>query len=603
MTLRTNNQDGDRRMKLEIQKASTYILHIALIICTILIGGSNWYCCIIPILLFLIYVMIYRKEILTAQYTVIMILIITGSIAVAFTVGDKQNAMYEYEKIFFAGKCIKNKDTVLRSILICSLMAAGAGLLAYCNLIQIEEFTFNDRYIIRLQSFLKYANTTALLLGCGYFSAMKLLNTSSKKPIAYISAVVLIALYLTVSKAAIPLFLLLESILFLVERKYVHQFIMQNLICMFFAVLIILAGYWKFRTIQFLLIIMCVCIGGYAGSSDKNVQFNKYLLWIWCGGFVCFFTAICALFLVNHINIFETLIRRFDYMKDALTLLKRHWLFGIGPGAWKYYQNLVQTTQYSVTYVHNAWLQMWLDYGIIFFVAMLIVLAKTLWRFATTRQYLLLTITVFIIAHSFVDINLSFGLILILLGLLAGIALREEKQIKLGKPVFYAIIVCSCLMLGYMTIEYTVRNMFEQAYTKNNSKKAAQYALVLEKICPYDSNLQISLAALGQGDVSARIEKAIELSPMDISLRETKIEYAIGHGETSVIDQCRQYVKMAKHQERVYIKAEQYAGRALNAGLCMQDEYEAFMDELEVMRKEFNVVNRNKLLDEIVNKK
>ena len=157
-------------------------------------------------------------------------------------------------------------------------------------------------------------------------------------------------------------------------------------------------------------------------------------------------------------------------------------------------------------------------------------------------------------------------------------------------------------MLGYMTIEYTVRNMFEQAYTKNNSEKAARYALVLEKICPYDSNLQISLAALGQGDVSTRIKKAIELSPMDIALRETKIEYAIAHGETSVIDQCRQYVKMAKHQEDVYVKAEQYADQTLNAGLCMQEEYEDFMDEIEVMRKDFDVVNRNKLLDEIVNK-
>ena len=596
-------------MKLQIQKASTFVLYIALIICTILIGGSNWYCCIIPILLLLIYVMIYRKEIFTAQYTVlIMILIITGSVAVAFTVGDKQNAMYEYEKIFcfilafFTGKCIKNKDTIFHCILICSLLTAVAGLLAFCNIIQIGEFTFNDRNIIRLQSFLKYANTTALILGCGYFSAMKLLNVSSKEPIAYISTAVLTAFYLTVSKAAIPLFLLLESILFLAERKYAHKFIMQNLICMFFTVLIILAGYWKIRTIQFLLIIMCVCIGGYAASSDKNRSFNKYWLWIWCGGFVCFFAAICALFLVNHISIFETLIHRFDYMKDALTLLRGYWLLGIGPGAWKYYQNLVQTTQYSVTYVHNGWLQMWLDYGIIFFVAMLIILAKTLWSFAAKRQYLFLTITVFIIAHSFVDINLSFGLILALLGLLAGIAIQEEKQIKLGKSVFYSIIVCSCLMLGYMTIEYTVRNMFEQAYTKNNSEKAAQYALVLEKICPYDSNLQISLAALGQGDVSTRIEKAIELSPMDISLRETKIEYAIAHGETSVIDQCRQYVKMAKHQEDVYVKAEQYADRALNAGLCIQEEYEDFMDEIEVMRKDFDVVNRNKLLDEIVNK-
>ena len=513
-------------MKLQIQKTINILPYIALITCTILIGGANWYYCIVPMLLLLIYVLAYRKEVsMTQSIGLIMILIITGSIAVAFTSGDKQNALYEYEKIFcfilafFAGKCIKNKATVLRCILLCSLITAVAGLLAYCNLIQIEEFTFNDRYMIRLQSFLKYANTTALLLGCGYFSAMGLLKASSKKRVAYLASTVLIAFYLTVSKAAIPLFLLLGSILFIVERKYAHQFIMQNLICMVFAVLIILAGYWQMRTIQFLLIAICVGLGGYVGSTDKSGKGNKYLLRIWCGGFVCFFMVAFSVFFAMRINVFETLIRRFDYMKDALVLLKDHWLIGIGPGAWKYYQNLVQTTQYSVTYVHNGWLQMWLEYGSIFFIVMLCILVKALWRFFKEGQYLLLTITVFIAAHSFVDINLSFGLILMLVGLLEGIALQEEKRIIFGNLVFYTIMVCSCLMLMYMVTEYIVRNTFEQAYVKNNDEEAAQHALVLEKVCPYDSNLQISLAALGQGDSETRIKKALELSPMDISLK------------------------------------------------------------------------------------
>lgn len=592
------------------QKCIHFLPCIALLVCTILTGGSSWQYCIIPLLLLLVYVILSRKSIHGTIDTVwLAVMMVSGMIAIALTVGDKQNAMYEYEKMacfvlaVFAGMGMKKKDSVFQAIAACALLTAFVGLLAYCGFIRLEEFTFNDRYMVRLQSFLKYANTAALLLGCGYFSVLELLHMHQKKYIAYLSSGILIAFYLTVSKAAIPLFLLFGSILFFIERKYARCFILQNLVCMMLTIFTILAGYQQWKTVQFFLIVAFIIIGGYLGTTDKKQQSDKYLIGIWCAGFIGFFLLDCVLFYIKNINILETLFRRFDYMRDALSLLKGYWLTGIGPGAWKYYQYTVQTTQYTVTYIHNSWLQMWLEYGLVFFIAVLALLIKSMWYFFKRKQYLLFTVMVFIIAHSFVDINLSFGLILMILGLLTGIALQESKRTKWSKPVFYGITAWCCILLAYTACEYTVRSMFEKAYLREDTQKAAQYAVVLEKICPYDSNLQISLAALGQGDAGERIQKALRLSPLDMQLRETEIEYALRQGESSVLEKCMKYVEMAKYQEPVYVKAEEYAVQALDAGLCAQEEYTVFMDKVNAMRETAKVVNRNELLDEIAEQK
>lgn len=598
-------------MKHEIksQKLFSALLCIALIICTVLTGGASWQYCIIPLFLLVVYIISFRKNITgTVDLIFPILLMTTGAIAITLTAGDKQNAMYEYEKMLcfvlavFAGMCIKKDESVFRYILASAVLTAFVGLLAYCNFIRVEEFTFNDRYMVRLQSFLKYANTTALLLGCGYFAALELFHLHYKKPIAYLSSAVLIALYLTVSKAAIPIFLLCGTLFVWIERKHARYFILQNLICMLFTLLIILAGYQQWQTVQFLFIVICIAISGYMGTRDKNEQKKQYWVWLWLAGFIGFSLFACILFLIKNINILETLFRRFDYMKDALILLKDHWLTGIGPGAWKYYQYTAQTTQYNVTYIHNSWLQMWLEYGIIFFGTMLILLIKVLKRFYKSRQFSLLAITALILAHAFIDMDLSFGLILMILGLLTGVCLQNGKKIQWGKPIFYITMVWCCLILGYMTCEYTVRNAFERAYLQEDNPKAAQYAFMLEKLCPYDSHLQISLAALGQGKPGERIARALTLSPLDMQLKETEIEYAIAHGESSVLYKCKEYVEMASHQESVYTKAEEYAAQARNAGLCTQEAYQAFSEDIESIRKNANVIDRNELLDKIIEK-
>lgn len=538
-------------------------------------------------------------------------LMLIGFIAVARTAGDRQNALYEYEKLlcyisaFYCGVAIQKENRIPECISACAVLTACVGLAAYCNFIPIQEYIFNDRYVIRLQSFLKYANTTALLLGCGYYAALNLFFIYKKKIFIYLSSCILIAFYLTGSKAAIPIFLVLVSVWLLIDKKYSRHYILQNLTCMIFSLLILLAGFKQLQTVKFLLIIICIAVSGTVAGSNAVMSANsneKRFIIIWFSALGIFIISAAALLTINGINIFETLLRRFDYMNDAFTLLKSHWLTGIGPGAWKYYQFSVQTTQYNVTYIHNSWLQLLLEYGILFFAVILYLTIRAVISFIKKRQYTFLIILLFIIFHSFIDIDMSFGIILLIFGMLSGFALKTDTKNKIVRPMFYIVILlCGCMSL-YMICEYSLRNVFEHSYMKNQTGKAVKYAHMLEKICPYDSNLQISLAALENKDIKVRIERAIKLSPLDFELMEKKIEYSLAQKDSSVLADCKKYIEMAPKQERTYVKAKDFAARALNNGLCSQDEYEDYLSYLETKRREAEVIDRNQLLENITKK-
>ena len=585
------------------------VLYVALLLCTILLGGATWYNCMIPLLLFFVCLIKDKRNISGNVNTLIpIVLLVTGFISIVLTQGDKQNALYEYEQIlcfilaFFVGLGIKDEDNIFKYVLVCATATAGVGLLSYCNLIRIEDFTFNDRYLLRLQSFLKYANTTAVLLGCGYFSSLKLFDTYQKKGLTYISSCTLIAFYLTVSKAAIPLFIVFGTLLFVVQRKYTRCFVLQNVVCMIGTLLIILAGFKQYQTVKILLVIITVLIGGGIVQSEmlKKILPDKRLMIVWLIGFGVFLSLGCLLLVSRDINIFETLFKRFDYMSDAFVLLRQYWLTGIGPGAWKFYQYSVQTTQYSVTEIHNSWLQIWLEFGIIFFVTIFASFIKTTVYCIRRKMYVYAAIILFILTHSLVDINLSFGIILMISGLIIGFALRDAKEIRFGKPIVCGTLTLCLVLFGYMICECTVRSLFEQAYLKKNYDRAITYSTVLEKICPYDSNLQISIAALTHNDTEQRIVRAIALSPLDPSLLQTDIEYSIAQKNPSVLEKIDRLTQMAKHQESIYAKAKEYLIQALERKICTRKEYDEYLSKIENQRNQYGVIDRNNLLEEIV---
>jgi len=61
--------------------------------------------------------------------------------------------------------------------------------------------------------------------------------------------------------------------------------------------------------------------------------------------------------------------RRIEYYKDALKLISKNWLFGVGGGGWEVLNYGFQETYYVSRTVHNHYLEVFVDAGILGFIA------------------------------------------------------------------------------------------------------------------------------------------------------------------------------------------------------------------------------------------
>lgn len=140
----------------------------------------------------------------------------------------------------------------------------------------------------------------------------------------------------------------------------------------------------------------------------------------------------------------QTFIERAIQWHDGLKSLVGSPLFGIGPGAWRYEYLHVQSALYTARVIHNGYLQVGLDAGIltlllfcVWIVRGLIGLART----ASSNQEarFVFCAAMLLALHLFLDIDLAFGVIDLLLGVLMtfGVAQGSHwKQSKLHKRLF-----------------------------------------------------------------------------------------------------------------------------------------------------------------------
>ncbi|MGI6669083.1 MAG: O-antigen ligase family protein [Acetivibrionales bacterium] len=69
-------------------------------------------------------------------------------------------------------------------------------------------------------------------------------------------------------------------------------------------------------------------------------------------------------------GIYENAIAfRLNYNRDALKLISKHWLFGLGGGGWKALYQSVQDFFYTAVFVHNQYLQVFVDSGLLGFLS------------------------------------------------------------------------------------------------------------------------------------------------------------------------------------------------------------------------------------------
>jgi len=235
----------------------------------------------------------------------------------------------------------------------------------------------------------------------------------------------------------------------------------------------------------------------------------------------------------------STFVGRLLYAKDGLKILLDHPL-GLGYLGYYYMEPSVQTGVYSVRYIHNDFLQMMLDIGVVPGILFIFVFFKNI--FTKSREfYQRLTLLVMGIAF-LMDFDLEFTSMWFLVILLFD-CFEGKKELNIaagGKLAFYkviaGIVAVVSLYIGGAMLPRHVGNVemtasFLPFYTEANTEVLAmetdleQGVTLAERILKQNAYVAeaydvLAMAAFGQGDYS----KMSELKKQSVSLRKYEIE-------------------------------------------------------------------------------
>lgn len=419
---------------------------------------------------------------------------------------------------------------------------------------------------------------------------------------------------------SVPVF---ASILVLISMIGMHISITEN----FFTVSGRLAGFFQYPNTFALFLLVCelllmskekfeildyICIGLliigllYTGSRTAFVialltnlvlmvlklrtgQNKKYYLIT----FVIMLATIIAVLILNKeilgrymsISVLEsTFVGRILYWFDALPLLLKY-PFGMGYLGYSYYQTIIQTGVYTVKYIHNDFLQLFLDIGwiptVIFMTAIILILLKSKQTFA--KKIIISAICL----HSFFDFNLQFTVIFLILITLCNNESGKTIVINKKTVLVYGALIIIVIVNIYMGI-----HLLLSTFHKND---------IAQKLYPYNTENMIAIL-----ETETNLEKANDIADKIIEQNQiTYIPYSIKSKYYYSIGNIDALIS-AKHTvfEKNPFKYEEYEEYCEMLIACISRYYETgdiesvkyCINEL-IRTKEFLEQNRNLLSD------
>jgi len=445
----------------------------------------------------------YKREItINGFHFMIVAFVLTYWISI-FYAADKEKAILEAMKVtpvipllLVADRIsIQNMPHIIRSIGWVCATVVGIGIL------------FGMERMNRLESTLEYANVLAILLVVAGIGSIMLYMSERKSTDLILLGVHLTGLILTQSRSV--------------------------------WILWIVALIWLFV--------------GFTRTSSKRI-------WAQIGGVhVISLLAVMAIrgdvdFLLNRVKSIEPqsseFVIRLVYWKDSLRMIADHWLSGTGGGGWALLLPYYRSEPYYVKYVHNHYIQIALDVGVIgllLFVAIIALFYLKSFPFIKRvpeesesvfwKKGIILIVTMLLL-HAGFDFDLSFPLMFVLLMLLVSLIFREEKRLVtvrltrsvqvLGSVGSAAVLLVSAwLFLGYAYKQWGIEaaNRAEYAYAQTQFEKSAS-------MLPWASTVhyESAKAFILQGNATREkrfyesaiqsINKALNISPLQTLYKE-----------------------------------------------------------------------------------
>ncbi len=340
---------------------------------------------------------------------------------------------------------------------------------------------------------------------------------------------------------------------------------------------------------------------------------------------------------------------RFVFYQDAWRIIKDHPLLGTGGQGWNSLYRQYQPYNYATSLVHNHYLQVFIEAGVIGFAAFLAVWyfffsagGKLLKNTGGERRFLVWTMACAALAlgiHSIIDFSLSLPSVAVVLwgcwGIMAGLSRAAQKEagrstsdgqsdkgagLKIAFPVFVTGALVFVCLTGLSLFSAIQTGKGIDSYNKQQYDVAERYFQTAVKFNPLFSDNHFHLTGIYMirgvdKDNRKELEKSLACVNKAVYLERNNPEYRILKGKAHLdLDQIQEGVqeyetanrltpfvqKFTEQLEEIYLLAGQYClfnGDRQNARLYLQKAV-SFPEQVEKRINEMEPKYKRLQLDE-----
>jgi O-antigen ligase len=262
---------------------------------------------------------------------------------------------------------------------------------------------------------------------------------------------------------------------------------------------------------------------------------------------------------------------RLGYYHDAWLMIKDSPLFGYGGGAWNILQYHYQTAAYSVRYLHNHWLETWIETGVVGVLLFLTLVLMFIWKGLSvykkaensTKIWVVGCLSAFgcLLAHSAVDFTFNYSILFglwVLLGLIIPIHFNDltpkKESLHTRRPL-RILVSLALVILSYISIRLSIsESLISQAeQVPNHVKNNPQAIQLLERstslaFVSADQHTRVAYLLLKDyletnnsthlKRAATEINYALSMNPQDVHVLflRCQIEYAQGNRKSAELE-------------------------------------------------------------------
>ncbi len=128
--------------------------------------------------------------------------------------------------------------------------------------------------------------------------------------------------------------------------------------------------------------------------------------------------------IVNLLHGSDSINARIIYIQDAIKIIKLSPIIGVGGNGFSNLYKSVQDIQYTSTQVHNSFLQIFVESGIIGGFSIIAIICITIY---ISKNNLIKLIYIIYVVHSIAELNFSYMLMLVIFAILTACITKKEK--------------------------------------------------------------------------------------------------------------------------------------------------------------------------------